>query len=60
MNFKLDENLGTRTQAIFREAGHQVYTVLEQNLSGSADTSIFKVCSKKSCVSLRSTLISRM
>ena len=27
MKFKLDENFGTRTQQLFREAGHNVQTV---------------------------------
>ena len=47
MNFKLDENLGTHTQNIFREAGHQVRTVFDQNLSEAADTELYKVCSEE-------------
>jgi len=47
MNFKLDENFGSRTQNIIREAGHQVHTVYEQNLSGAPDTSIYKICSEE-------------
>jgi len=29
MKFKLDENFGTRTQKIFRLAGHDIHTVFE-------------------------------
>ena len=44
MNFKLDENFGTRTQDIFRDAGHDVATVWEEELQGSADPQIYEVC----------------
>lgn len=51
MNFKLDENFGTRTQNLFREAGHHVRTVLDQNLSGTADKDLYKICSnEKMCL----------
>lgn len=32
MRFKLDENFGSRTQCLFREAGHDIQTVREQKL----------------------------
>ncbi len=44
MNFKLDENFGTRTQQLFREAGHQVQTVRDEGLSGSSDQHLYEVC----------------
>ena len=44
MKFKLDENFGTRTQRIFREAGHDVGTVVEQALSGAPDEQLYQVC----------------
>jgi len=34
MKFKLDENFGYRTQKLFREANHDVSTVLNENLHG--------------------------
>ena len=44
MKFKLDENFGTRTQHIFRDAGHDVATVREEELQGSTDLRIYEVC----------------
>ena len=44
MKFKLDENFGTRTQEIFRSAGHDIQTVFEQNLQGCSDQHLYKVC----------------
>jgi predicted nuclease of predicted toxin-antitoxin system len=44
MNFKLDENFGTRTQHLFRKAGHTVKTVRDQNLQGAPDNQLFEVC----------------
>jgi predicted nuclease of predicted toxin-antitoxin system len=44
MKFKLDENFGTRTQQLFRDAGHQVQTVREQGLSGASDQDLYEVC----------------
>jgi hypothetical protein len=32
MKFKLDENFGTRTQQLFRDAGHEIKTVYDQQL----------------------------
>ncbi len=47
MKFKLDENFGTRTQQLFRAAGHEVKTVAEQNLQGSPDPQLYTVCSRE-------------
>jgi len=44
MRFKLDENFGTRTREIFRSAGHDIQTVLEQNLQGCSDQHLYEVC----------------
>jgi predicted nuclease of predicted toxin-antitoxin system len=44
MKFKLDENFGTRTQKIFRAAGHDVRTVRDEGLQGSSDKNLYDVC----------------
>uniref|UniRef100_Q01T95 DUF5615 domain-containing protein n=1 Tax=Solibacter usitatus (strain Ellin6076) TaxID=234267 RepID=Q01T95_SOLUE len=44
MRFKLDENLGSRSTHLFRQAGHSVETVLEEGLSGAADEAVFNAC----------------
>jgi predicted nuclease of predicted toxin-antitoxin system len=44
MDFKLDENFGTRTQALFRAAGHGVHTVRDEGLQGSSDKRLYEVC----------------
>ncbi len=44
MKFKLDENFGTRTQQVFRAAGHDVATVREEGLQGCSDSDLYKVC----------------
>lgn len=44
MKLKLDENLGTRGAALFREAGHDVATVYEQRLTSSPDDNLINVC----------------
>jgi predicted nuclease of predicted toxin-antitoxin system len=48
VKFKLDENLGTRTQNIFRVEGHDVRTVHEEGLSGTSDNILFRVCQTES------------
>ncbi len=51
MKFKLDENFGTRTQQLFRAAGHEVQTVREQGLQGYSDQRLYEVCcSEKYCL----------
>lgn len=45
MKFKLDENFGTRTQQIFRQAGHDVMTVRDQQLRGCSDQRLYEICS---------------
>ncbi|MBC8231824.1 DUF5615 family PIN-like protein [bacterium] len=44
MKFKLDENFGTRTQQLFRAAGHDVQTVYDEGLQGSSDQYLYEVC----------------
>ncbi|MDP2896414.1 MAG: DUF5615 family PIN-like protein [bacterium] len=44
MTFKLDENLGARTQQLFLAAGHEVQTVRDQGLGGCSDEHLYEVC----------------
>ena len=51
MRFKLDENFGTRTQHLFRNAGHEIKTIRDQGLQGSSDQHLYEVCcSEKWCL----------
>ena len=44
LKIKLDENIGRRGLDVLRAAGHDVMTVCEQNLGGTADETLFEVC----------------
>ena len=44
MKFKFDENIGRRGQQILRDAGYDVSTVVEQNLSGTPDCDLIEIC----------------
>ncbi|MEA1929237.1 MAG: DUF5615 family PIN-like protein [Candidatus Auribacterota bacterium] len=44
MKFKLDENFGTRTLHLFRESGHDVISVIEQELQGCDDNRLYGIC----------------
>jgi len=39
--FKLDENLPRDTEALLRKAGHDVHTVLDEQLGGHSDPRVF-------------------
>ncbi|MGK7930124.1 MAG: DUF5615 family PIN-like protein [Microcystaceae cyanobacterium] len=44
MKLKLDENIGQRGKNLLIEAGHDVTTILEQNLQSAPDTTVIQVC----------------
>ena len=48
MKFKLDENFGERTVALFVEGVHDVSTVREEDLSGCSDPDLFGTCLRES------------
>jgi len=41
---KLDENFGNRAIDLFRESGHEVSTVFDQNLGGTGDEDLIETC----------------
>lgn len=44
MRFKLDENLGRSALDAFRDAGHDVSSVVLQHLAGATDHRVLAVC----------------
>lgn len=44
MKLKLDENLGNRGATLFHAAGHDVATVVEQNLTSTPDCDLLTIC----------------
>lgn len=44
MRFKPDENLPVEVAELLREAGHDVVTILEQDLGGERDPDVAAVC----------------
>jgi len=48
MKLKLDQNMDPRSVAILSQAGHEVATVKEQNLTGAKDEIIAAVCRQES------------
>ena len=44
MKFKIDENLPIDVADLLNSTGHEAETVLSQNLSGSTDKTLIKVC----------------
>ena len=47
MKLKLDENLGSAVAQILEEAGHDVSTVVIQNLSGAVDRTVIDACRRE-------------
>jgi predicted nuclease of predicted toxin-antitoxin system len=47
LKLELDENIGARGQAALRDAGHDVATVHEQRLGGSADMDLARLCEEE-------------
>ncbi len=51
MRMKLDENIGQRGKALLSAAGHEVCTILEQNLQSAPDSTVIEVCrSEQRCL----------
>ena len=44
MRFKLDENLGTRTQQLFRTHEHDAQTARSEGLQGASDQRVYEAC----------------
>jgi predicted nuclease of predicted toxin-antitoxin system len=44
LKVKPDENLGRRSIELFKESGHEVSTVTEQQLGGTSDDEFIEVC----------------
>ena len=44
MKFKLDENLPNELALVFRNAGHDAVTVLDQGLGGAKDPALITLC----------------
>lgn len=47
MKLKLDENIGSRGQNLLKAAGHDVSTIVEQNLTSAPDTEVISVCQQE-------------
>lgn len=47
MRLKLDENVPVEAGELLRENGHDVLTVVEQELGGETDSSVAKVCQRE-------------
>lgn len=43
MNFKLDENLGSRTANLIAEAGHDVQTLSDERINGADDLRLYQI-----------------
>lgn len=44
MKWKLDENFGSRTAHLFLRVGHDTETVLQEQLGGSSDETLYAHC----------------
>ena len=47
MRFKVDENLPVEVAQLFREAGHEAATVLDQDLGGRDDRAVATICQQE-------------
>ena len=47
MRFKLDENVPVEAGELLRQSGHDVLTVVEQELGGETDASVAVVCKRE-------------
>ena len=47
MRLKLDENLPVELADMFREAGHDAVTVLDQGLMGARDSDLASICRRE-------------
>jgi predicted nuclease of predicted toxin-antitoxin system len=47
VKLKLDENLGSAVAQILVEAGHDVSTVVLENLSGAVDRTVIDACQRE-------------
>lgn len=47
MRLKLDENLGRQAVELFRAAGHEVATVLDQGMASSPDDELIVACRRE-------------
>jgi predicted nuclease of predicted toxin-antitoxin system len=47
MRFKVDENLPVEVAQLFREAGHEAATVLDQRLEGTHDRAVATICQQE-------------
>ena len=50
VRFKLDENLPRDAEALLRDAGHDVRTVLDERLGGNSDAKVLDACRTESRV----------
>ena len=48
MRLKTDENLSPRDAEMLRQAGHDVLSVVEQDMQGSTDLNLIEVCRRES------------
>ena len=47
MRFKVDENLPIEVAELFRQAGHEAATVLDQDLGGKDDRAVATICQQE-------------
>jgi len=47
MNFKIDENMPVEAAELLKQAGYNAVTVSGQNLAGTSDANLAKVCQKE-------------